>query len=134
MQRNSSRGETLQPRSEREYLLKGLIRCPYCGLPTWVQTYTNVHRYYREQKGSRSSGYCVGRSGSILCHVPDEQTGKILEAIVLPHAWMHRALARIQLVYQVQRFQQERVQTEQRLRRLGKVYVDGLYAEEKYRR
>ena len=34
LKRNSGRSETLHPRPEREYLLKGLIRCAHCGLPT----------------------------------------------------------------------------------------------------
>jgi len=67
-----------------------LVRRPYCGLPMWTQTYANWNKYYREQKGPRSSGYRVGRSGSMPCHVPDEQMGKIVEAIVSRHAWMDR--------------------------------------------
>ena len=46
MKRNSGRSETLHPRPEREYLLKGLIRCAHCGLPMWAQTYKNGNRYY----------------------------------------------------------------------------------------
>ena len=48
MKKNSGRSETLHPRPEREYLLKGLIRCAHCGLPMWAQTYKNGNRYYRE--------------------------------------------------------------------------------------
>ena len=44
--RNSGRSSTLNPRPEREYLLKGLIRCAHCGLPMWAQTYYNGNRYY----------------------------------------------------------------------------------------
>ena len=33
MKRNSGRSQTLHPRPDREYLLKGLIRCAHCGLP-----------------------------------------------------------------------------------------------------
>ncbi|MCI0894944.1 MAG: recombinase family protein, partial [Chloroflexi bacterium] len=36
MKRNSSRSETLHPRPEREYLLKGLIKCAYCGKSLWA--------------------------------------------------------------------------------------------------
>ena len=38
LRRNSGRSETLHTRPEREYLLKGLIRCIYCGMPMWAQT------------------------------------------------------------------------------------------------
>ena len=134
LKQNSGRSETLHPRPEREYLLKGLIRCAHCGLPMWAQTYANSHRYYREQKGSRGSGYCVNRSGSKPCSVPDDQMGRIIGAIVLPNAWMDRVLARIHLADEVERIQQGRQQAEQRLKRLGKAYVDGLYSDHDYRR
>ena len=78
LRRNSGRSETLHPRPEREYLLKGLIRCAHCLMPMWAQTYNNGHRYYRQQYGSRGAGYCVGRSGSMPCHIPDDQMGKIV--------------------------------------------------------
>jgi site-specific DNA recombinase len=45
LKKNSGRSETLSPRPEREYLLKGLVRCAYCGMPMWSQTYFNGHRY-----------------------------------------------------------------------------------------
>ena len=134
MKRNSGRSETLHPRPEREYLLKGLIRCAHCLLPMWAQTYKNGHRYYREQKGSRGIGYCVGKSRSMACMVPDEQMGRIVEAIILPDAWMDRALSKIHLAGAVEKLQQERIQAEQRLKRLGKAYVDGLYSDDDYRR
>ena len=47
---------------------------------------------------------------------------------------MDRVLARIHLADEVERVKQERTQAEQRLRRLGKAYVDGLYSDDDYRR
>ena len=77
-----------------------------------VQTYNNGNPYYREHKGSRGAGYCVDRSGSIPCGVPDKQVGRIVQAIVLPEAWMDRVLARIHLADDVERVRHERVQME----------------------
>ena len=134
MRRNSGRSETLHPRPDREYLLKGLIRCAYCLLPMWAQTYKNGHRYYREHKGSRGEGYCVNRSRSIRCEIPDEQIGRLVQAIILPDAWMDRVLARIHLADEMERIEQERRNVDQRLRRLGKAYVDGLYGDDDYKR
>ena len=99
-----------------------------------AQTYMNGRRYYREQRGSRGSGHCVGKSGSIPCHVPDEQMGRIVSAIVLPDAWMDRVLAQIQLADEVERVAQERKETERRLRRLGQVYMDNNLPEAEYHR
>ena len=47
---------------------------------------------------------------------------------------MDRVLARIHLADEVERIQQERQLTGQRLKRLGKAYVDGLYPDDDYRR
>ncbi len=52
----------------------------------------------------------------------------------MPEAWMDRVLARIHLGDEIERIQQERQQTRQRLKRLGKAYVDGLYPDNDYRR
>ena len=100
----------------------------------WAQTYKNGNQYYREHKGSSGSGYCVDRGRSMACDVPDNQIGRIVQTIVLPEVWMDRVLARIHLADDVERVRHERVQTEQRLRRLGTAYVDGLYDDDGYRR
>ena len=71
LKRNSGRSETLQSNPEREYLLKGLIRCAHCLMPMWAQTYNSGRSYYREHKGSRGAGNCVKSSGSITCRIPD---------------------------------------------------------------
>ncbi|MFQ6026165.1 MAG: recombinase family protein [Dehalococcoidia bacterium] len=134
LKKNSGRSETLQARPQREYLLKGLIRCAHCGYPLWAQTYKNGNRYYREQYGSRSTGYCVGRSGSLPCDIPDEQMGRIVAAIALPEIWQDRLLARLHLEEEVKRVERERRATKQRLKRLGQVYLDELMDYEEYRR
>jgi hypothetical protein len=134
LRKNTGRSETLQARPTREYLLKGLIRCAHCGYPLWAQTYQNGHRYYREQYGSRGAGYCVGRSGSLPCAIPDDQMGRIVAAIALPEVWQDRLLARLHLEEEVQRVARERRATEQRLKRLGQVYLDELLDYDEYRR
>ena len=78
MKRNSGRSETLHPRPEREYLLKGLIKCAYCGMSLWAQTLVSGSRLYREQHSSRSHAECRADGKSIACDVPDEQIGRIV--------------------------------------------------------
>ncbi len=134
MRRNSGRSQTLQQRPKREYLLKGLIHCAHCRMPMWAQTFKNGRRYYREQKGSRGAGYCVSRSGSMPGEVPDEQMGRIISAIVLPEAWLDRVLAQVHGADEVKRVDREREQVQQRLKRLGTAYVDGMYDDAEYRR
>ncbi|MCI0780698.1 MAG: recombinase family protein, partial [Chloroflexi bacterium] len=134
MKRNSSRSETLHPRPEREYLLKGLIKCAYCGKSLWAQTLTSGSRLYREQARTRSHIDCPGDSKSIRCEIPDDQIGRIVGAIVLPEAWMDRILSRIQLADEVKKVKEARIQVEQRLKRLGEVYLDGLKSRDDYMR
>ncbi len=55
--------------------------------------------------------------------------GRIVGAIVLLDAWINRMLAKIHLTDEVEKVRLERIQAEQRLRRLGKAYVEGLYAD-----
>ncbi len=134
MKRNSGRSETLHPRPERQYLLKGLIRCAYCGMPMWAQTYKNGHRYYREHTGSRSHAICPAAGGSIPCHVADEQVGAVVGAIELGPRWLEEVLAIVSLKDEVERVKTQRQQLNERLRRLGRAYVDGLVPDEEYHR
>ena len=60
--------------------------------------------------------------------------GKIMVSILLPDSWMDRLLARIQLKDEVKKVDKERRQLENRLKRLGQVYLDELLDYEDYRR
>ena len=133
LRKNSGRSSTLSPRKTRTYLLKGLIRCAHCGMPLWAQTYKNGNSYYREQRGSRSFGECPSHGGSISCRIPDDQIGRVISAIELCPDWLDQVLERIALKDEVTRIQDERVRVTDRLRRLGRAYVDGLFSEDDYR-
>jgi len=134
MKRNSGRTRAFHIKPQREYLLKGLIRCAYCGLPMWAQTYNSGSSYYREQRGSRGAGACINQGGSIPGHKADEQMGRILEAIQLPDAWLDAELSKINLQDEAKRVGERRMQVAERLKRLGRAYVDGMVNEEDYSR
>jgi len=134
LKKNSGRSKTLGRRQTRSYLLKGLIRCAHCGFPLWAQTYRNGGRYYREQYGTRSHGQCPAHGGSIPCHVPDKQMGRIVGAIELGPDWLEQVLSRIGARDEAARIQDERTRVNERLRRLGLAYVDGLYSDADYQR
>jgi len=131
---NSGRSETLHPRPERQYLLKGIIRCAYCGMPMWAQTYNSGRSYYREHTGSRSHAICEAAGGSIPCHVADEQVGRLVEAIELEPQWLEEVLAIVSLKDEVERVKKEREKTQEKIRRMAQAYVDGLFPEDEYRR
>jgi len=134
LKKNSGRSETLSRRKNRSYLLKGLIRCAHCGFPLWAQTYRNGNRYYREQYGTRSHGHCPAHGGSIPCDLPDKQIGRIVGAIELGPDWLEQVLARIGARDETVRIQEERARVNERLRRLGLAFVDGLYSDTDYQR
>jgi hypothetical protein len=68
------------------------------------------------------------------CEIPDGQMDQIIRAIALPDSWQDRMLAQLHLEDEVKRVEEERKQAEQRLKRLGQVYLDGLKPHEEYLR
>ena len=134
LKKNSGRSKTLATRQEREYLLKGIISCAFCRMPMWAQTYTSGHRFYREHRASRSLENCPSAGGSIKCDIPDEQIGRIVSAIELGPAWQEQILAIISVQDDVDRVKGERKKVKEKLRRLGKAFVDGVYDEPEYQR
>jgi len=46
LKKNRGRSETLMARPAKEYLLKGIVRCAYCGMP---MTQTQFHSFHLSQ-------------------------------------------------------------------------------------
>jgi site-specific DNA recombinase len=134
LRKNSGRSETLCTSGERQYLLKGLVRCAYCGMPMWAQTYKNGRRYYREHRASRSLEPCPAYGGSIPCHIADDQVQDIVSAIELGPQWLEEVLSIVALKDEVERVKAERQATQMKLRRMAKAYIDGLFPDEEYNR
>ena len=134
LKKNSGRSETLQARPAKEYLLKGIVRCAYCGMPMWSQTFYNGLPYYREHKASRSHGVCPSASGAILCRIIDDQMNELIGAIELGPRWLEEVLAIISLKDEVNRVKDQRLTVIEKQRRMGKAYVDGLFPDGEYQR
>ena len=132
--RNNGRSRSLDPRPERHYLLKGIVKCAYCLMPMSSQTYNSGSRMYREHRESRSHGLCPAAGGSIMCHIADEQVGRLVEAIQLDDDWLQQVLDRISLKDEVERVKSERRQLQERLKRLARTYRDGLCDDDEYDR
>ena len=134
LRQNSGRSQTLTPRPERQYLLKGIIRRAYGLMPMWAQTYKSGSRYYREHRGSRGHAVCPVSGGSIPCDVADAQIGKIVEAVELGAEWEEEVLSIVSTRDEAESIREKRQKVQERLRRLGKAYVDGVYGDDEYRR
>lgn len=118
----------------RKYLLKGIIRCAYCGMPMWAQTYNSGNTYYREHKWSRSNGTCPAGGGAIACHTIDDQIQKLVSAIKLGSQWLEEVLAIIKLKDQIDKVKKDGQTAQEKLRRMTKAHVDGLFPDEEYNR
>ncbi len=92
----------------------------------WAQTYHNGQRYYREHKASRSHGVCTVASGSIPCHIADNQVIQLVENIELGDRWLDEVLAIISIKDEAERVAKKKQDIQQRLRRMAKTYLDGL--------
>ena len=134
LKKNSGRSETLMARPAKEYLLKGIVRCAYCGMPMWSQTFYNGLQYYREHKASRSHGVCPSTSGAIPCQIIDDQIRQLIGAIELGPRWLEEVLAIISLKDEVNRVKDQRLTVIEKQRRMGKAYVDGLFPDGEYQR
>jgi len=97
----------------------------------WAQTYKNGNRYYREHKASRSHGICPG-GGSVTCSIIDNQIGSLIEAIELGPQWLEEVLAIISLKDEVTHVTKKREITQEKLRRMAKAYIDGVFPNEEY--
>lgn len=132
LKKNSGRSETLAHKPEREYLLKGIIRCAHCGMPMWAQTYTSGNTYYREHKASRGE-VCPG-CAAVSCRKIDEQMQKLVSGIELGEHWQEQVLSIISLKDEVGRVKKKRQDIQEKLRRMAKAYCDGLFPDEEYHR
>ena len=80
------------------------------------------------------------------CHLPsvgrldpvrgkrDQQVGKIVEAIELGPRWEEEVLSIVSTRDEAESIRDKRQKVQERLRRLGKAYVDGVYDDEEYKR
>jgi hypothetical protein len=102
-------------------------------MPMWAQTHQSGKTYYREHKASRSNGICPG-GGSITCPLIDKQINSLIEAIELGPQWLEEVLAIISLKDEVEQVKRKRQAVQEKLRRMVKAYIDGVFPDEEYHR
>jgi len=66
--------------------------------------------------------------------VADDQVGKLVEAIELGPQWLEEVLAIVSLKDEVERVKKERHLVQEKLRRMARAYVDGVFPDEEYHR
>jgi site-specific DNA recombinase len=132
LKKNNGRCKTLQARPERNYLLKVLIRCAYCGMPMWSQTLKIGTRLYREHRNSRSLANCKASGTSISCKVPDKKIDQIIGVIELHPQWLEQVLAIVNVKDEAEKIKKRRAEVQEKLKRVGRIYVDKLISDEEY--
>ena len=80
------RSKTFSP-SYRHYLLKGLVRCIYCGYPLWSETSTKGQVYYREPKTSHGQHDCPANGKTLSGKIADAQMESIINSLILVPDW-----------------------------------------------
>ena len=58
----------------------------------------------------------------------------LISSITLPEDWLERALDRVNLTDQVKQVEEQQKKLEERLRRMAKAFIDGLFDDGDYRR
>lgn len=70
----------------------------------------------------------------MTCPDADEQVGRIIEAIELGPKWLEEVLGIISLKDEVERVKRERAAIQEKLRRMGKAYVEGVFDDNEFHR
>jgi len=128
---SKNRSKTFSP-SYRQYLLKGIARCIYCGYPLWAETSTKGFTCYREPKNSRSHFNCPGNGKSISGRLLDDQIDNLVKSFILLPSWREQVIDKISVLSEREDLLRQREIIETKLRRLGKTFIDGLIEEGEY--
>ena len=118
--------------SYRQYLLKGIARCIYCGYPLWSETSAKGYTFYREPKNSRSHFDCPANGKTISGRFLDSQIDDLVKSFVLLPSWRQLVIEKLYTLSERQDLLRQRELIETKLRRLGKTFIDGLIEEGEY--
>ena len=90
------------------------------------------YTYYREQKNSHADFNCPANGKAIRCNVIDTQIEDIVKCLVLEPSWGERIISKLSTLSEHERLLKQRKQTNERLRRLAKAYMDGVVDDGEY--
>jgi hypothetical protein len=97
----------------------------------WAET-TKGKAYYRDPGGDRAHDGCLAHGKVIRCDLLDEQMGELMRNITLRPNWKKQVLSRLAAESDYVKVTRERQQIQDRLKRLGKAYVDNLISDKDY--
>ncbi len=119
--------------TKRVFLLAGVIRCELCGQTLWAQGNRHgSYAYYRETSHLRGLS-CPHARKSVRMDIVHAQIDVIMAHFRLPDAWREQIMAELLASDAHTQVMQERERLTRKLRRVGELYADGIYDQERYR-
>ena len=125
--RRASRSHT--PRF-RTYMVSRLLRCARCGETVRAQS-TRGYRYYREMSHTRGLE-CPDAGLWVKAELVEEEVGAILRNLRLPEDWQEEIRESVADADERRRLLERRRQLQEKLRRLGMAFADGVIEEPDY--
>jgi site-specific DNA recombinase len=131
VRRNHAQSPRTFSRKMRIYLLNGLARCNACGRNLRAQANKGGNRYYREVSHMR--GYsCPDERTSIIADDLESQIGEIIQGFELPDDWQQEIRDALDSGEEFKTIAEERTIVEEKLKRLGELYLDGMLERPAY--
>ncbi|MBT9161437.1 MAG: hypothetical protein DDT27_01549 [Dehalococcoidia bacterium] len=115
----------------RTYLLKGLIRCAFCGEKLWVNASPSGSKYYREVSGKRGR-VCLYPDKYVRAEELDQQVDGVMKSLVIPQAWQIEMMNILTSLDERTRIAREKERIEEKIRRLRRLYAELEIGEAEY--
>ena len=134
LRQNSGRSQTLTPRPERPVSIEGIIRCAYCLMPMWAQTYKSgwdTTASTEDQEVTPSAPLRVARSSTTGLMSRSERSSR--RSSWVPGGKKRSCPSSLRGT-EAESIRDRRQKAQEGLRSLGKAYVDGVYDDDEYKR
>ena len=131
VKRTHAKGPRTHSPKMRPYLLKGLIRCAFCGQKMWANGSPGRRGYYRDVSLRRGIP-CPKGGAWVRVEVVDKQLSDIIANMELPQTWQLQVVDVLNSLDERVSAARERDRIEEKLRRLKRLYLDLELAESEY--
>src|SRR2546428_8657065 len=102
------------------------------GYSIWSDVVKCADYVYREGRNAHSVEGCPASGKQLSCDRVDPQVDQLIGSLRLDPEWRPKILERLAEVSEVNQVLAEKDQLRERLRRLGRAFVDGLVEESEY--
>ncbi len=114
----------------RTYLLKGLLRCSFCGEKLWASA-SRYGKYYRDVSARRGRT-CPLPASYVRADELDAQIDRIIRNLTLPQSWQIEVLNIVTSLDERVNVAKQRERIEEKMKRLRKLYSELEMSEAEY--